>query len=469
MNRSIFLTFFIFLCLAPLSAKNTTISGLATTYKGDDIVFKTYKDYITLDEVELFRAKVDTSGHFSITLPINETVYVFTCLGIYKGHMYVEPGEKYNIIFPDKQDKTPAEKSNPFYEYTEFMIGISKGGMYELNFMIRSFDNSYFPYFNKLALNVKTQANPKELERAIAEMQKPWDSIQNDFFKQYIYYRLGMLRLLGYQYKTKTVSVEYFQKSKILYRHIAYMELFKQVYDKYFTFFSATPEGKQIFDDINHKKSYSSLKKTLQQDEVLKNDSLLELVVLKNLYDNFYSDKFSREALVVILDSLSASTTNSMHKQIAANIRIKVTSLMPGYAPFAFSLYDRNKNLVNLRDLKGSYVYLNFCTCSSYSCFKEFEALQKLQDKYGSKMRIITVVCDGSLSDMQNFLSKNKYSWIFLNYTNQPEVMENYRIKAYPVYVFIDKDGRIMYSPCLSPGENFESILEKLLRKRGEL
>jgi len=349
------------------------------------------------------------------------------------------------------------------------MIGISKGGMYELNFMIKSFDNSYFPYFNKLALNVKTQTNPKELQRAIAEMQKPWDSIDNPFFKNYVYYRLGMLRLLGYQYKTKAVSEEYFQKSKILYRHIAYMELFRQVFDKYFIFFSATPEGGKIFDDVNNKKSYAALRKTLQQDAVLRNDSLLELVILKNVYDNFYSDKFSREALVIILDSLSASTTNPTHRQIAANIRHKATSLMPGYSPPAFSLYDRNRKLVNLQDFKGSYVYLNFCTCTSYSCFKEYEILQKLNNKYGNTVKFITVICDGSLDEMITYLSKNTYNWIFLNFANQPDVLENYRIKAFPVYLFIDKDGRTLYSPCPTPGENFEGLLEKLLTKRGEL
>jgi len=467
--KQVVLFLFCFLFTGFAEGAYTIIKGTAPSYRGDELVFKTYKDYITLDEKELFRVKVDSSGSFYARVPVEEILYVFIYLGIYKGHFYMEPGKEYNLIFPDKQEKTPADKTNPFFEYTEFMIGISKGGMYELNFMIKSFDNSYYPYFNKLAMNVRGRNNPQEVERAIAEMQKPWDTVSHPFFRQYIRYRIGMLQWLAYQHKAKAISKEYFQHNPVLYHHIAYMDLFRQVYDKYFYYFSTTPEGKVILDDINKKKSYSALKKSLQQDEVLQDPCLLEMVVLKNLHDNFYTDMFSREALLAVLDSLAASTAYPIHKEIASNIRGKVTSLMPGFYPPPFHLYDHTNTLKSLDDFKGYYVYLNFCACNSYSCMKEFIMLNQLNEKYGSKVKIVSVICDGTPQEMKDFLLKNKYRWTFLHFSNQPEILDAYRIKAYPVYLFLDKEGRIIHSPCPSPAENFEEMMIKILKKSGDL
>ena len=47
---------------------------------------------------------------------------------------------------------------------------------------------------------------------------------------------------------------------------VAYMELFNQVYDKYFTFLGRSEAGKKIYRDINQFHSYSSLLQTLSED-----------------------------------------------------------------------------------------------------------------------------------------------------------------------------------------------------------
>ena len=455
--------------IVPANAGVTELSGNSPTYAGEELVFFTIRDYITLEEKEISRCKVSADGSFTARFDIGETVTVIVYLGAYKGSMYIEPDKKYLVIIPDKKEKTDAERLNPYFVPTEFMIGVSKGGMNEMNFMIKTFENSYYPYYNKLAVNINVaQNNTKELERAITEMEKPWKDSDNEFLKQYVHYRIGLLRLMASQFKSKAISEEYFSKKKILYYNPAYMELFNQVYDKYFLFFSTTPEGKSLFDDVNKKKSFAALKKTLRTDQVLADDSLLEMVVLKNIHDNFYSDKFTREGMLDILDTIAAQSASPMHRQIAVNIRTKVTKLMPGFPAPGFVLFDKDDTPVDLQSFRGSWVYLNFCSCSSYACFKEFDLLNKLQDKYGDKLKIITVLCDGSPDVMRNYLSRNPHKWIFLHYANQPTVQADYRIKAYPVYYFIDKEGKLVYSPAPSPAENFESYFTKYLESKCE-
>ena len=66
-----------------------TLTGNAPTYAGREIVFKTFADPFTESEKELGKCKVAADGNFSTTLPVLETTYVFSHLGIFKGSIFV--------------------------------------------------------------------------------------------------------------------------------------------------------------------------------------------------------------------------------------------------------------------------------------------------------------------------------------------------------------------------------------------
>jgi thiol-disulfide isomerase/thioredoxin len=247
------------------------------------------------------------------------------------------------------------------------------------------------------------------------------------------------------------------------------MELFNLVYDKYFIFFSRTEKGNAVFKDITQDKSLYALKKTLATDDVLSNDTLKELVILKGLHDGFFEDKFSRSALLTILDSLYFTTKIPEHLLIAENIRTKVTHLLAGFVPAPFELYDSKGKLVKLSDFEGKYVYLNFCTSSSYTCLQEFTLLQKLYEKHKQMLEIVTICVDNDKNDITNLLKNTGYDWTFLNYGNKPEIVKDFDIRAYPTYFLIGPDKKLLLSPAPSPQEDFEIKFFKILRSKGEI
>jgi peroxiredoxin len=201
----------------------------------------------------------------------------------------------------------------------------------------------------------------------------------------------------------------------------------------------------------------------------LANDSLLELVILKGLHDSFFDDKFSRSALVAILDSLYRSTKIAEHLLIAENIRSRVTRLLPGFVPAPFELYNIKGELVSLNAFEGKYVYLNFCTASSYSCLQEFTILEKFYEKHRKVLEIVTISVDRDPNDLKLLLEQTKYQWTFLHYGNKPDVIKDFDIRAYPTYFLIGPDRRLLISPAMSPRENFEIQLFKVLRSRGDI
>jgi len=401
-----------------------------------------------------------------MNIKITEPICIFSHLGVYKGRLFIEPGKSYHIVLPDKMNKTQADKLNPYYDETEFQFGILNTSGDELNFLIRAFDDAYIPYFNKLTFNVYTKTKPEEFDNTITEMEAPFKDIKNVFFNQYKNYKIGLLKLLAFQHKSKAIANMYFLNKPVLYNNPGYMDLFNQMYGTYFLYSGKTNTVKNILSDINDSASLRLLKLILSEDSILSNDTLKEFVILKNLYDNFYSDKFSRASLLKILDTFINSATIQNNKETALGIRKKVTKLMIGYEPPDFELFDKNNKLVKRSDFKGKFVYIMFCSCTSYSCMNEFELLDKLYKSYHDSLEIISIVADDDMNAMQDFLTKNKYGWTFLHYGNQPDIISDYNIRGFPVYYFLDRNGKLISSPAVSPSEHFEMYLLKALRER---
>jgi peroxiredoxin len=307
---------------------------------------------------------------------------------------------------------------------------------------------------------------------AVTELNKI-DSIfkdyDNPFFQDYKTYTFAAFLQISNNQKTRSISNNYYLNNRILYKNKSYMELFNQVYDKYLDYFGRTEKGEKIFSDIGILNSITALKSTLGNDEILKNDTLKELVILKCLHDEFYDDKISRSALLIVLDSLAQQTDLNEHRLIAQNIRKKVTRLMVGFEPPYFELLDKDSNLITLKNYKGKYVYLGFCVSLSYTCIQEFEMLRKLYERQNQNFEIVIISMDDNLAQMKNFIEKKNYPFTFLFYGNQPDIFKEFDIRTVPTYFFIDKNGKLALSPAATPGENIEYYIFNVMRKNGDI
>ena len=95
--------------------------------------------------------------------------------------------------------------------------------------------------------------------------------------------------------------------------------------------------------------------------------------------------------------------------------------------------------------------------------------LADLYQKHRERLVILTVATDPQEEVLKQFLMKNNYNWIFLHYDRQPEILKDYDIRAFPTYFLIGPDGKLVFSPALSPAENFEQKLFEAMKLRGDL
>ncbi len=468
MQKYFFTFFFSLSLLGSYAQNNVRIFGQDTSYAGVNIEFLHYSNHITNTEVLLGKCTVGDDGTYDIQFHIDETTFVFAYIGIYKVHLYAIPENSYAIMLPPRVDKKPQDFLNPYFSPVIAHLGTVDFQETELNMQIRMFNDSYLPYYNKHIMAIREKDDFDELDKDIFRMEKTFSSSENDFFNNYRKYRYGLLRHLAYQQKSKSISDEYFKDQPIRLRNPAYMELFNKVYDKYFHHFLRTAEGKELENTISSGQ-LGELRKLLANDKVLGKDKLLDMVILKGIYDEFYDDNYSRSALLEILDVFIKESKNPDLTAIANSIRKKTTKLLAGFSPPEFELFNGDSNLVSLQDFKGKFVYLNFCSCFSYTCLNEFKFLSVLYEKHKGRLEIVTVIVDNDKDVINSFLERSKYQWVFLHYGNQSAIIKDYDIRAFPIYYLIDPEGKLALSPAPSPGEEFEARFFKLLRSRGDL
>lgn len=451
-----------------LAGQEVTISGKDSAYIGEEIIFNTYSDQISGSEKELGSAKVNSKGEFSVSFFTDDITYVFSYVGVYRLHLFVVPGRSYEVFLPPRQDKEPADFLNPYFQPIIVHLATVQHEKNELNTRIRMFNDAYMPYYNKHISMLNEKNDFSELDKDIAMMEKPFSSSRDTFFNEYRRYRYGLLRYLAYQQLSKSISDEYFRNQPVLPDNPAYMELFNQVYKDYFHHLSRTIGGDILAITVKSG-NIDSLRTYLSTDSVIGPGNLADLVILKFLYDEFYDDNYSRSSLLDILDEYIAENTNKKMTEIAVSIRNKVTRLLAGFPPPDFSLYNGDSVLVSLDDFKGKYVYLNFCSCFSYTCLNEFKMLDALYKKHSDILEIVTIIIDNDEDIINSFLKRSNYGWTFLHYGNQSTIIRDYDVRGFPLYYLIDREGKLAMSPAPTPGEEFEARLFKLMRGKGEL
>lgn len=446
-----------------------TISGINETYAGQQIEIVIPQDPFTGIDTIISSLIADETGFFTTELQITEITQVFMVSGIYNMFLFVEPGKDYKVILPPFEPLTEEKRFNPYFNPVEVHLTTEKFNEDDINILIRMFLDAYQPYYNKHLNKVFGDKNFEQLNKDIAIIDKPFKKSGNEFFNNYRYYKYGMLRFLAYQHKSKALSDQFFKDKPFLYNNPAYIELFDMLYKEYFTHFSRADDNKTLSRALTQSRTYQDVKLALGADSVIKPAELLNMVILKCLYDEFYDDNYPRSALLTVLDSFIEDVKINKQVKIAQNIRDKVTRLMVGFEPPPFNLYSADSIHFTLDSLKGKFVYLNFCSCFSYSCLNEFVMLQKLYDRHKQYIEIVTIIIDKNYDAVQSFLTKSGYSWTFLQYQNQPEVLEQYDIRAFPTYYLIDNEGKLAISPARTPAEGFEIQLFKQLKAKGIL
>jgi len=473
--RYLFKILFLFFLTVNIYSQNINISGVATDYANDTLILSTIDDYISNTKIEIGKIILNDTGYFSTEIDVEKTILAEVDLGKYKGLIFFEPDRNYQIKLPKKEKKQIEDILNPYFKQTELYLGILNSDKDELNFLVKKFDYFYDHYIEDNFSIIYRQGYNSEIDTFITKLSKYFEFAENKYFDDYIKYKFANLSMFAVE-RTNNIYVigKYFSNQRLLYNNVAYMEMFNQVFQNYLSYYANTKEGENIFSDIAKAKSIYHLKKSLDKNVALANDTLKELVILKGLNDAFGPQnttnllRFPRQQLLQTLDSMIILTKIPEHKHIAENIKRKVTAKKLKISDDApnFKLYNDKGELIDIKSLKGKYVYLSFYSSWNIACLQEIALLKNIYKKHKDKLEIVTVFCDGTLQNMKDDVEENTYEWIFLFLNDNNKILKEYNVSVYPTYLLLDPYSRIVMMPAPSPNADFEQEFLRILKSR---
>lgn len=469
-NRGLTLLLFQFIFTGTLFSQEIAIWGNEPHYAGCKITFYRFTERIAYTRDELGSCIVDNQGDFMIRFQAGYTTQVFADVGIYTVYLFTEPGKEYHVKLPPRMDKKTADYLNPYFRKELVHLGILNHEMDELNGKIYRFDTLFAPLFHKYSFGAYIQNQFSDLDSTLQALNYSVGNAANPYFRCYVGYKSALLKeMISEQRTNLSIPVQNYS-TNILYQNPAFFDWFQQVYNNYFQYLNRLdPVQFPLYEIIEVKRSYPMLLELFNENKIFPNDTVTELIVIKGLYDEYFSDKFSDRAILEILDSLINGTPYKEHSMMAEKIKRQITRLRIGCIPPDFKLPTFENDTLTLKDLAGKYVYLNFCTPWSPSCREHFDLLKLIQEKYENALEVVTVSIDENNSRMKVLVKEMDLSWRFLDSQFESEILESYDIRVFPTYYLIDPGGRLLLSPAPAPDNGFERSFLGILKKRGNL
>jgi thiol-disulfide isomerase/thioredoxin len=123
---------------------------------------------------------------------------------------------------------------------------------------------------------------------------------------------------------------------------------------------------------------------------------------------------------------------------------------------YNWTLRDKDNNVLNLQELKGKVILINFWATWCPPCIAEMPSLQKLYNDYNDKVVFLFVTTDW-FNTIKSFLDKNKYTFKVYrpDENGYPEFLN---INTIPRTFLIDKEGNIIIDESDAANWNSEIV-----------
>ena len=468
----------IFFIVSNIAASNTIIKGNAKSFKGKEIVVYTYSDYITKNQEKIGFTTITANGAFNFEFEDKSIKKVIIKVEDKTTWFFTQPGKIYNI------NLSYDEEYNKGRIYDKLLsLKFSFPVPNELNQQVKKFNQKYDEFIEENTIIFKRRDRSIEPKIAAFKIKtlKEFESSSSKFLIQYITYSIAsMQNALDVSYNVYTtgknsedtkanIYLAYLNNKPVQYNNPEYITFFKDFFKGEFKALTLQKvEGIKISNTINDNASYTELQKELGKSPFLVDDEFKNLFLLNGLREVYNGTYFNKKNIIKILTDIQKTTKYPEQKKIANNIITLLTLKKIGKGSKApdFSLKNANGELVSLNDLKGKHLYLSFWATWSIPALREMKIMQTLQKKYKGKIQFVSICVDNEDKKMTAFLKENpNYNWLFLHNGNDKHLTDKYKVRTFPTYFLIDKNGLIVKAPAGRPGGSAERETEDNIEK----
>lgn len=468
MRISVNYFFFLFagmLCPGILVAQPTAITGTAPGAEGKRIRITAPGDGLTSVEKLLATIDVDISGNFSTSLKLEKTTDATISINFHAAEIFLEPGGKY-ILQIGAMNYDDNSENDPFIQSQNLEVVITASVHDELNSLIGKFNNIYDKFLLENFNSIYRDRQKSRIDSLRIILSREFSQVDHPFFVNFTTYKLASLEQASQYYNAVQLARKYLIGKPVLYENPEYMDFFNNFFSKYITVTSPSLHKIDFQPLFKSPDPEKRMLKTLATDTILKNDQFRELVLLKGLMEWYSMPGYDQEDVLQVISAVQNNSIYPDNQVIAANLVKLLTKLEPGSEAPGFTLINRDGKEISLKSLRGKPVVLCFWTTYCKECLTELDFLAPLYEKYKDKLHFLCVSADKYFTKMILFINlKKDYTWDFANIGDHLETLVDYEVRSYPLFVLIDREGKIFKYPAGSPGRDLEAEIQQLLKE----
>ncbi|HPR32335.1 MAG TPA: redoxin domain-containing protein [Prolixibacteraceae bacterium] len=444
-------------CISRLYAAEIHIS--APGYAGNSFTFYIIPNFLIEKQEVIGEGVFSDQGELTVTLNLESSMPVFSEFDVYKGWFIAEPGEKYEIVLPPKEEKNT---SNPYFRPKLVHFGIKNSKPEAINLLIDNFDRSYTLELNTNMNQIFYRRSLETAEQVIGGLQEKFPTTAIPYFEQYKTYKYGSLKYMALIQDPTPIMEEYFVNQPILYYHPQYSELFDKLFAKYLRDATQQVDGNKIGVLLNSG-AYEQVIDWLT-NEMMFNRELAEAIILKGIRTLFYSKRFNIVGLFNLLQKITETSTLEIHKTTANKIFNELARTMYGAIAPELSLLDINGNYVTWDNFAGKYVYLCFTRSDNEKFAHHKELMKAFYKTYSKDLALVVIIEDDEIEKNAALLACEDFEWTVLRGMTRREIYDSYNVRILPTYFLIDPQGRMAGSQAPWPDENFEMQFANILK-----
>ena len=175
------------------------------------------------------------------------------------------------------------------------------------------------------------------------------------------------------------------------------------------------------------------------------------------------------ENILPYVSYLDSTVTTPWIKEQLQAIKQENATWAEGKQAPEFDFIDENGKHYTLTDFKGRFVYLDIWGVGCGPCYREFENISALHEKYKThEGRIAYVYLCGSYSNKEAWLrTAKRYVLAGYNLVLPENYKGAYDIGVFPTYILIDPDGNVIEYNTSRPSELLKednNILDRILK-----
>lgn len=388
---------------ASLSLFASQITGLAPSYAGKTLVLSTQHDGWGVTKEILDSCKVAEDGSFNLQVNVEQTIQANLNLGYYTGIIYIAKGKDYSVNLPQRKELSKNDKLNPYFKPQTILLSFNNLPHDDINRKISDFEDSFDSIWIDITQNLITT---EKIDSAMNYLDEKYPS-KDKFFSEYKHYRYALLVNL-YSLGAPKLSIKnFFLPYKVKYDQPAFWEAFEAVFTGF------------------------NMSDYLKENEELYELSLLHQVLLNNLPKN-YMDSIKTEKVKTIVQGL------------------KKDKVSVGYKPILGELTNLNGVKFPWDELYYNKVYIIVANSSLRESLSDIQYFKKMQEKYAEKCLFLLIFADEDKSISLKQVGDINKDFVF-SVVDNPQLITQLQIKTAPMYISLDRDGKILKYPAEEP------------------